>query len=154
MIVTREQLQSELEPLRASGKNIISTNGVFDILHAGHIRYLTAARRMGDLLIVGINSDNSTRHIKGSERPLNGEHDRAEVLDALRCVDFVTIFDETDPRTLLHIIRPAIHVKGGDYTIDRIIEKETVEAGGGKVILLPPSEGYSTTNIIEKIRQM
>ena len=151
MILTLQQLAGTISRLKSEQKKIVTTNGVFDILHAGHVRYLTEAKKMGDVLIVGLNSDASTCTLKGETRPINKESDRAEVLDALGMVDYVIIFDELDPRKLLEQIKPHAHVKGGDYTIDRIIEKDVVEAGGGIVVLLDASPGYATTNIIKKI---
>ncbi len=152
MILTIEQLIETVAGLKKMGKTIVTTNGVFDILHTGHIRYLFEAKKMGDVLIVGINSDASTRALKGETRPINTELDRSEVVHALQAVDHVVIFDELDPRALLEIIKPDFHVKGGDYIMDKIIEKDVVEAGGGTVILIDASPGYATTNIIRKIR--
>ena len=151
MIIPLEQLAQTVSRLKKEQKKIVTTNGVFDILHAGHIRYLAEAKKGGDVLIVGLNSDASTRALKGETRPVNTENDRAEVLDALSAVDYVIIFDELDPRKLLEQIKPHTHVKGGDYTLDRIIEKDVVEEGGGVVVLVDASPGYATTKIIEKI---
>ncbi len=152
MILLKENLTEIVARLKAQSKTIVTTNGVFDILHPGHVRYLKEAKNMGDILIVGLNSDRSTRLFKGENRPINTEHDRAEILDALESVDYVVIFDEPDPRAFLEIARPHTHVKGGDYTLERIIEKDVVEAGGGTVVLVAVSLGYATTNIIKKIR--
>jgi rfaE bifunctional protein nucleotidyltransferase chain/domain len=138
---------------RAAGKRIVFTNGVFDILHPGHLRYLQAARRHGDLLIVGLNSDASVRRNKGPERPINPEQDRAEVLEALACVDAVSIFDDETPADIIRRVQPDILVKGADWPSDQIVGRDTVEARGGRVILEPGERGYSTTSIIEKIQR-
>src|SRR3989344_3514302 len=130
------ELKKIVAELRAKGKKIITTNGVFDILHIGHIRYLQEAKKLGDVLILAINSDSSTKKIKGPKRPLNNENDRAEALAALECVDYVTIFNEENQIKILQEIKPNIHVKGGDYDISQIIEKGVVEKNGGKVILI------------------
>tara|TARA_Y100000310_G_scaffold342995_1_gene448655 strand:- start:20614 stop:21096 length:483 start_codon:yes stop_codon:yes gene_type:complete len=150
-IKTISELKDISEESRKENKRVITTNGVFDILHIGHIRYLKEAKKLGDILIVAINSDSSTKKIKGPKRPLNNENDRAEALAALECVDYVTIFDEEDPIKILEQIKPNIHVKGGDYDISKIIEKGTVEGNGGKVKLIPEVKGYSTTNYINQI---
>lgn len=146
-----EELKKVVTELKKQNKKIVTTNGVFDILHIGHIRYLQEAKRLGDVLIVAINSDFSTKQIKDQKRPLNNEKDRAETLAALECVDYVTIFDEENPIKVLEQIKPNIHVKGGDYDMKRIIEKDTVEENKGEVKLIPKVGGYSTTNFINKI---
>ena len=138
---------------RANGARIVFTNGVFDILHPGHLRYLEAARRHGDLLIVGVNSDASVRRNKGPERPINPEHERAEVLAALACVDAVSIFDEETPADIIRRVQPDILVKGADWPADQIVGRDTVEARGGRVILEPVEQGYSTSAIIEKVKR-
>jgi rfaE bifunctional protein nucleotidyltransferase chain/domain len=131
----------------------VFTNGVFDILHPGHVRYLQAARALGDKLIVAINSDRSVRELgKAPDRPINPEHERAEVLRALACVDEVVIFDEADPHAIISKIQPDILVKGADWAEDAVIGRDVVEARGGKVVRIPLAEGYSTTKIIERIR--
>ena len=145
------ELRDIVEELKTKNKKIVNTNGVFDILHIGHIRYLREAKKLGDVLIVAVNSDSSTKKIKGPQRPLNNENDRAEVLAALECVDYVTIFEEENPINLLEIIKPNIHAKGGDYKIGKIIEKDTVEKNDGKIILIPEVKGYSTSDFINKI---
>ena len=137
--------------LKKQNKRIITTNGVFDILHIGHIRYLQEAKKLGDMLIVAVNSDTSVKKIKGPKRPLNNENDRAEALAALQCVDFVAIFNEENSIKFLEKIKPDVHVKGGDYKIDKIIEKEVVERNYGKIILIPEVKGYSTTRFIKRI---
>ena len=138
---------------RAGGRKIVFTNGVFDILHPGHVRYLQAARSHGDLLIVGLNSDASVRRNKGPARPINPEGERAEVLAALACVDAVSIFDDDTPAEIIHRVQPDILVKGSDWPADQIVGRDTVEARGGKVILQPVEEGHATTAIIEKVRR-
>ncbi|MDQ7031715.1 MAG: D-glycero-beta-D-manno-heptose 1-phosphate adenylyltransferase [Desulfonauticus sp.] len=132
-------------------KKIVFTNGCFDLLHVGHVDYLTRAKQLGDILIIGLNSDSSVKKIKGSKRPLNNEKDRATVLAALECVDFIILFEEDTPYRLIQAIQPDVLVKGGDWPIDRIVGKDIVEANGGQVISLSLIEGYSTTNLINKI---
>jgi rfaE bifunctional protein nucleotidyltransferase chain/domain len=141
-----------VEHLRHDGRIVVFTNGVFDILHPGHVRYLQDARNEGDVLIVGLNSDRSVKAIKESSRPINPEAERAEVLAALRCVDAVVVFDEDDPRGLIDRLRPDVLVKGADWPADRIVGRETVEAGGGRVVRIPLAQGYSTSDIIRKIQ--
>lgn len=141
-----------VEHLRHKGKDIVFTNGVFDLLHPGHVRYLKDARRAGDALIVGVNSDRSVRAIKGPVRPINPEQERAEVLAGLACVDAVVIFDQDDPQQLISRLQPDVLVKGADWAADAIIGRETVEARGGRIVRIPLAEGYSTSAIIEKIR--
>jgi D-beta-D-heptose 7-phosphate kinase/D-beta-D-heptose 1-phosphate adenosyltransferase len=138
--------------LREAGKRLVFTNGVFDILHVGHVRYLSEARKLGDLLVVAINSDRSVRELKGPSRPVVGEGERAEMLAALRCVDFVVVFDDISPRNLIASLLPDVLVKGGDYTPEQIHGREEVEAAGGIVVALPFIEGASTTSIIRRIR--
>lgn len=150
-IKTIVELKKIVEQLKTQNKKVVTTNGVFDILHIGHIRYLQEAKKLGDILIVAINSDSSTKQIKGPKRPLNNENDRAEALAALECVNYVTIFNEEDPIKILEEIKPNIHVKGGDYDMSQIIEKDAVEKNNGKVILIPEVKGYSTTDLINKI---
>ncbi len=146
---------SDLVPLlgilRATGKRIVFTNGCFDLIHTGHTRYLATARSFGDMLVVAVNSDASVRSLKGDNRPINGQDDRAETLAALESVDFVTIFDEPDPHKVISILQPDVLVKGGDWPIEKIIGRDVVEARGGRVVSVPFVEGQSTTGIIEKI---
>ncbi|MCA1594238.1 MAG: D-glycero-beta-D-manno-heptose 1-phosphate adenylyltransferase [Acidobacteria bacterium] len=137
--------------LRAAGRRLVFTNGCFDILHVGHVRYLQAARELGDALLVAINSDRSVRLLKGAGRPVLNEAERAEMLAALASVDFVTVFDEESPRRLIAEVLPDVLVKGGDYALDEIHGREEVEAAGGRVLALPFVEGVSTTGIIERI---
>jgi rfaE bifunctional protein nucleotidyltransferase chain/domain len=137
--------------LKRQGKKIVFTNGCFDILHVGHIRYLTKARKMGDLLIVGLNTDRSVRMIKGDKRPIVSEKERAEVLAALEIVDYVVLFDEPDPLRLIAALKPDILVKGADWSKDEIVGREVVEKAGGKIARIPLVPGSSSTNVIEKI---
>lgn len=150
-ILTIDELLDERHRLRELGKSLVFTNGVFDLLHVGHVRYLSAARALGDALVVAINSDVTVGQLKGEGRPINNEEERAEILAALRDVTYVTIFDDLSPRTLIATLLPDVLVKGGDYQLDEIHGREEVEAAGGKVISLPFVEGASTTSIIEKI---
>jgi D-beta-D-heptose 7-phosphate kinase/D-beta-D-heptose 1-phosphate adenosyltransferase len=138
---------------RSAGRRIVFTNGVFDLLHPGHVRYLRAARAHGDLLIVGLNSDASVRRNKGPERPIVPERERAEVLLALECVDAVSIFDEETPAEIIDRVQPDVLVKGADWPADQIVGRDTVEARGGVVIREPVEAGYSTSAIIEKVRK-
>ena len=151
--MTHEDLLRERQRLRAAGKVVVFTNGVFDLLHVGHVRYLAQARAFGDALIVAINSDCAVRQLKGNDRPIINQDERAEVLAALRDVTLVTIFDEISPRTLIKELLPDVLVKGGDYGLDEIHGREEVEAAGGRVVSLPFIQGSSTTKIIEKMRQ-
>jgi rfaE bifunctional protein nucleotidyltransferase chain/domain len=140
------------EEYEAAGCRLVFTNGVFDLLHVGHVRYLEQARKLGDALVVAVNGDASVRALKGPERPLNPEHDRAEVLAALECVDFVTVFQPLRVTDLIGVIKPNIYVKGGDYTIDSLDsgERAALKAAGSDVRILPLVPGKSTTAIIEK----
>lgn len=150
-ILSPEQMLRERERLRAAGKQLVFTNGVFDLLHVGHVRYLEQARELGDSLLVAINSDRTVRELKGPDRPVFDQAERAEILAALRCVDYVTVFDNISPRSLIGKLLPDVLVKGGDYQLDQIHGREEVEAAGGKVISLPFVEGASTTDIIKKM---
>src|SRR3989338_8025600 len=150
-IVNINELKNIAEKLKKVGKKIVTTNGIFDILHIGHIRYLQEAKKLGNILIVAVNSDSSAKKLKGPKRPLNNENDRAESLAALKCVDYVTVFNEENPIKILGIIKPNIHAKGGDYKINQIIEKDIVENNNGKIVLIPKVEGYSTTDFIKNI---
>ena len=153
-IYPREKLKEELNRLRKEGKKIIFTNGCFDILHVGHIRYLKEAKKIGDILIVAINSDSSVRATKGEKRPLIPENERAEVVASLKSVDYVTIFHESTPLELIEYLRPHIIVKGGDWVEEEVVGRESVKKGGGKVVIVPEIRGASTTNIIEKIMKV
>ncbi|HKY23240.1 MAG TPA: D-glycero-beta-D-manno-heptose 1-phosphate adenylyltransferase [Vicinamibacterales bacterium] len=141
-----------VEQLRHVGRHVVFTNGVFDLLHPGHVRYLQEARREGDVLIVAVNSDRSVRAIKGPSRPLVPDVERAEVIAALGCVDAVVVFDEDDPRMIISRLRPDVLVKGADWELESIIGRDVVEARGGRVSRIPLAEGYSTSAIIRKIR--
>ncbi|MCC7203395.1 MAG: D-glycero-beta-D-manno-heptose 1-phosphate adenylyltransferase [Nitrospirae bacterium] len=144
-------LSKSVNTLKQTGKSIVFTNGCFDIIHVGHVRYLKEARNLGDVLIVGLNSDESVKIIKGQNRPIVPQEERAEVLLALRCVDFVVIFNEPDPYNTIAAVKPDVLVKGGDWGIDQIIGRDIVESYGGKVCTIPFIEGASSTNIIENI---
>lgn len=153
MIVTLEQAVKIAARLRHEGRKIVTTNGCFDILHIGHARYLAEAKKLGDVLIVGVNSDRSP-YFKGKPgRPIVPEQERLEMLDSLKPVDYVFPFDDEVPNSWVGVIRPDIHVKasGGDYTIEDCVEKEAVEKAGGKVVLVPKTEGKSTTKIVEQV---
>ena len=152
-ILTYEELLAERARLRSGGQRLVFTNGVFDLLHVGHARYLARARALGDALVVAINSDCSVRALKGAGRPVVSEDERAEIIAALRQVSYVTIFDELSPRSLIAGLLPDILVKGADYGPEEIHGKEEVEAAGGKVISLPFIEGQSTTAIIKRMKQ-
>lgn len=152
-ILTRAALLAERERLRAGGKRLVFTNGVFDLLHVGHVRYLAEARALGDALVVAINSDRTVRELKGPARPVFDQAERAEILAALRMVDYVTVFDDVSPRSLIAELLPDVLVKGGDYGLDQIHGREEVEAAGGNVISLPFVEGASTTTLIERMRK-
>jgi D-beta-D-heptose 7-phosphate kinase/D-beta-D-heptose 1-phosphate adenosyltransferase len=141
-----------VESRRRLGQRIVFTNGVFDLLHPGHVRYLQAARREGDVLVVGINSDRSVRSNKGPSRPIMPEHERAEVLEALACVDAVVVFDEETPAVIIEALQPDVLVKGADWAADAIVGRDTVEARGGKVVRMPLESGWSTSAIIERAR--
>lgn len=151
-IYSHSQLLAERAALRAAGKTLVFTNGVFDLLHVGHVRYLAAARALGDALVVAINSDRTVRELKGPDRPLVNELERAEVLAALRDVNYVHVFDDLSPRALIAALLPDVLVKGGDYGLDEIHGREEVEAAGGKVVSLPFVAGASTTLMIEKMK--
>ena len=151
-VLSQEDLFKERERLRAEGKVVVFTNGVFDLLHVGHVRYLTQARALGDALIVAINSDRSVRELKGDDRPVIVEHERAEIVAALRQVSYVTIFDDVSPRTLIARLLPDVLVKGGDYALDEIHGGQEILAAGGKVVSLPFITGASTTAIIERMK--
>lgn len=152
-ILGRATMLAERERLRAAGWRLVFTNGVFDLLHVGHVRYLTEARALGDALLVAINSDRTVRELKGPDRPVFDEAERAEILAALRVVDYVVVFDDVSPRSLIAELLPDVLVKGGDYDLDQIHGREEVEAAGGKVISLPFVEGASTTALIQKMNR-
>jgi D-beta-D-heptose 7-phosphate kinase / D-beta-D-heptose 1-phosphate adenosyltransferase len=150
-VKTREDLRRVIRDLKAEGKRIVFTNGCFDLLHIGHVRYLEEAKSLGDILVVGVNSDASVRGLKGPERPVLPEEERAEILSGLGCVDYVTIFDESTPANLISLLLPHILVKGGDWTKESTVGWETVEGNGGEVVILSFVEGASTSQLIETI---
>ncbi len=151
--MTLEQARRFVAELRAAGKVIVFTNGVFDLLHVGHLRYLAQARRLGDALLVGVNSDRSVRLIKGADRPIVSESERAEILEALACVDAVVIFDADTPAALIDALQPDILVKGADWAADAIVGRDIVEARGGRVVRIAIEPGHSTTNIVDAIKR-
>jgi rfaE bifunctional protein nucleotidyltransferase chain/domain len=152
-ILLGDELLTERARLRAAGRKLVFTNGVFDILHVGHVRYLEEARALGDALVVAINSDRTVRELKGAGRPLMNHDERAEILAALRAVSYVTIFDDASPRSLIAELLPDVLVKGGDYALDEIHGREEVEAAGGRVVSLPFVEGVSSSTIIERMKK-
>ena len=152
--LTLDEAVALAERSRAAGKRVVFTNGVFDLLHPGHVRYLQAAAREGDILIVGINSDQSTHVNKGSTRPVVTEGERAEVLAALACVDAVLIFDALTPGAVINRIKPDVLVKGADWSADQIVGRQTVESRGGRVVRVQVEPGYSTTALIDRVRSL
>ena len=152
MLYSPETLSQVCETLRDNGQKSVFTNGCFDILHAGHVRYLQQSKKQGDILIVALNSDDSVKRLKGESRPINGIADRAQVMAALGCVDYVTSFSEDTPAEVLSIIRPDILTKGGDYEKEKVVGYDLLRSYGGEVRILDFLEGRSTTNIIEKSR--
>jgi D-glycero-beta-D-manno-heptose 1-phosphate adenylyltransferase len=152
-IVELEQVSHRCDKLRADGKRLVATNGCFDLLHAGHVRYLQAARALGDFLAIGLNGDNSVRELKGSGRPVTTESDRAELLAALQCVDLVTIFPQRRATQFIAAVKPAIYVKGGDYRSEALDEEEraVLKEIGAEIHLIPFEAGYSTSRLIEQI---
>jgi D-beta-D-heptose 7-phosphate kinase/D-beta-D-heptose 1-phosphate adenosyltransferase len=152
-IVSQEELIQIARSEKGAGRSVVFTNGCFDLLHPGHVRCLAEARALGDLLVVAVNSDRSVRGNKGAERPLVREQDRAEVVAALGSVDYVTIFDEPTPRELISRVLPNILVKGADWAPGQVAGREEVEAAGGRVVSIPLAPGYSTTNLVQRIRE-
>ena len=152
-ILTLEQAILRFGPQKRNGRRVVFTNGCFDLLHPGHIRSLEQARALGDVLIVGLNSDASVRQLKGDGRPVIPERERAEILAALESVDAVVIFDDLTPREVIARLLPDVLVKGGDWPGDQIVGREEVEAAGGRVVFAPVVPGYSTTDILKKIRE-
>jgi D-beta-D-heptose 7-phosphate kinase/D-beta-D-heptose 1-phosphate adenosyltransferase len=153
-ILEREVLRNKLEELRNKGKKIAFTNGCFDILHVGHVRYLREAKKTADVLVLALNSDSSVRSLKGEEKPLIPENERAEILAALEFIDFVTIFEELTPLELINYLKPDILIKGGDWPEEKVVGREEVKKWGGRVAIIPEVEGKSTTNIVEKIKKL
>ena len=154
MLIPGDHIEAFANALRAAGQRIVFTNGCFDILHAGHVRYLAAARAHGDVLILGLNSDASVRRLKGATRPVNDERDRAEVVGALQSVDAVVIFGEDTAETLIAKVRPDVYVKGGDYTRATLPEARIVEGYGGAVVFIPLVAGKSTTDTIRRMQEL
>lgn len=152
-IVSPEEIGQIADKAREKNLTIVTSNGCFDILHTGHVEYLQAASRYGDLLIIGINSDSSVKKLKGKGRPVNSENDRASIIASLGFVDYCVIFSEDTPEKLLEKIKPHIHIKGGDYKAEEIAEKKIVEENGGTVKILPLVDGYSTTGTLKKISE-
>src|SRR3989338_5314219 len=151
-IKTQSEIRKITDKLKRQGKRIVFTNGCFDILHYGHIKYLQDAKNLADVLVLGLNSDSSIRKIKGSARPINKQLDRARVLSALTCVDYLTIFSEDTPLRLIKLIQPDVLVKGGDWQAEKIVGADFVKSHGGKVLAISYIKGYSTTKLINKIR--
>ena len=151
-VLTTEQAVVFVQDLRAVGKIVVFTNGVFDLLHPGHVRYLQRARALGDALIVGLNGDASVRRNKGAERPINPEQERAEILAGLSAVDAVVLFDDDTPAEIIRTLQPDVLVKGADWPADQIVGRDTVEARGGRVVRVTVEQGYSTSALVEKIR--
>ena len=151
-ILSQDELLGLRQTMRAAGRTLVFTNGVFDLLHVGHMRYLAAARALGDALVVAVNSDRTVRELKGEGRPLINENERAEILAALREVDYVTIFDDVSPRSLIARLLPDVLVKGGDYGLAEIHGREEVEAAGGRVVSLPFVAGASTSTMIQRMK--
>ena len=153
-ILERNTLKNKLEKLRKEGKIIAFTNGCFDIIHVGHVRYLREAKKTADVLVLALNSDSSVRAIKGETRPLVGEEERAEILAAFEFIDFITIFEELTPLELINYLKPDVLIKGGDWTEEKIVGREEIKKWGGRVVIIPEVTGKSTTNIVEKIKKM
>lgn len=153
-ILPLDKLLAMLDKERAAGRKIVFTNGCFDILHPGHIAYLEDAAARGDVLVLGLNSDSSVRRLKGPERPINSEHDRAVMLAGLASIDYVTFFEQDTPIELIRAVKPDVLVKGGDWTIGNIVGADFVQEHGGEVFSLPFREGYSTTGLIERIKAL
>ncbi len=152
-VVSEEELQEQVAAIRRAGRRIVFTNGCFDLIHPGHIRSLERARSLGDALVVAVNSDRSVREMKGPDRPVVPEAERCEVLAALAAVDWVVVFDDPTPRRLIASLLPDVLVKGGDWGPDAIVGREEVEAAGGRVVRVPVEPGYSTSEILRRIRE-
>jgi len=151
-MLTIDEAAAFVARAKAAGKRVVFTNGVFDLLHPGHVRYLTTARSLGDVLVVGVNSDRSVRENKGPSRPIIPESERAELLEALAVVDAAVVFDQATPKDIIDRLRPDVLVKGADWAADSIVGRETVEAGGGTVVRVPIEQGWSTSEIIRKAK--
>ena len=150
-IKARKELLRIIKNLKAKGKQIVFTNGCFDLLHLGHVRYLEEAKALGDVLVVGVNSDSSVRKLKGPKRPILPEEERTEILSGLGCVDYITVFNEADPLKLITSLKPNLLVKGGDWTREQIVGREVVERSGGELVIIPFVKGASTSNVIDTI---
>lgn len=153
MIVQREDLRALIDKIHQQDKTVVTTNGCFDILHVGHVRYLEKTKTFGDYLIVLLNSDKSVKSIKGPSRPINNEMDRAEILSALKCVDYVVLFDEDSPRNLLDEMKPDVYTKGADYTMETLPEADIMRKNGTRVEFIDFVAGKSTTKTIEKMKE-
>ncbi len=153
MLIKREDLRALIDKIHNTGKTVVTTNGCFDILHVGHVRYLEKTKTFGDYLIVLLNSDKSVKSIKGPSRPINNEMDRAEILSALRCVDYVVLFDEDSPRNLLDEMKPDVYTKGADYTMETLPEADIMKKNGTRVEFIDFVAGKSTTKTIEKMKE-
>jgi len=153
-VITRDDAARLAAEARSAGRKVVFTNGVYDLLHPGHVRYLQAARLEGDLLVVAVNSDRSVRANKGPDRPIMPEAERAEVLAALACVDVVVIFDDETPAAIVRAIQPDVLVKGADWAADAIVGRDTVEARGGRVVRIPIEQGWSTSRLVEAIKNL
>ena len=151
--MTRDEAIAFVARLRSEGRTIVFTNGVFDLIHVGHLRYLQQARALGDALIVGLNSDRSVGAVKGPGRPITPQEERAEILAALACVDAVVVFDETTPHDIIAAVQPDVLVKGADWAADAIVGRDIVEARGGRVVRIPIEPGHSTSALVERIRR-
>lgn len=153
-VIKRENIRAIVEKLQKQGKTVVTTNGCFDILHVGHVRYLQKTKSYADYSVVLLNTDKSVKLIKGESRPINNENDRAEILCALSCVDFVVMFDETSPRNLLDEIKPDVHTKGADYNCENLPEADVIIKNGGRLEFIEFVEGKSTTNTIKKMKDV
>lgn len=151
MLINRDEIRALIDKIHSEGKTVVTTNGCFDILHVGHVRYLEKTKSFADYLIVLLNSDKSVRSIKGPSRPINNENDRAEILSALRCVDYVVLFDEDSPKNLLDEIKPDVYTKGADYTIETLPEADIMQKNNTRVEFIEFVDGKSTTNILKKV---
>ena len=152
--MTQAEAAAFADAQRGAGRRVVFTNGVFDILHPGHVRYLRQARALGDVLIVGLNGDASVRRNKGSDRPINSQEERGEILSALESVDAVVVFDEDTPAEIIRAVQPDVLVKGADWAADAIVGRDTVEARGGRVVRIAVEQGFSTSAIVQKIKAL
>lgn len=153
-VIKREDIKKLVKKIQDSGKTVVTTNGCFDILHVGHVRYLTETKKFANYSIVLLNSDKSVKLIKGEDRPINNENDRAEILCALSCVDYVVLFDESSPRNLIDEIKPNVHTKGADYCAETLPEADVILKNGGRIEFIEFVEGKSTTNTIDAMKNM